>query len=190
MIAAANIRPAVTPAPLTGAVDPHAGFVLILQDERGLIYIGATENALLLLDRMRADGLVINDRRVLRSDWTPHARSIAASLAKQFSAQRTADDAPWFAADWPDVQTAYHDRDITTGRILRTGDFIVGDQVHLTADQNAIGELRAFSQDGPARKAHVRFHKPVKGLATVPVIAAWCPLSQLKALVPVPGVAA
>jgi len=188
--APANIRPAVSAAALTGAAQPNAGYVLIVQDERGLVYIGHDENAVMKLERMRAGGLVINDRRVIRSDWTPHAREIALSLTQQFRAHRVEADAPWFAIPWADAVTAFEDWDTDRGQIRRTGDYLIGQQVQITADPRAVGEITAFRQEGHARKARVKFHKPGARIGGVCYIDAWCPIAELKPLVPAPKVAA
>lgn len=158
--ATANIRTAATAAPLTGT-QPAETFVLIVQDERGLVYIDAVANARMQLHRMQADGLVINDRRA-EFRYSPHAREIALSLRQQFRESRKIDEpAPWHHAAWEHVQTALEDWDLDSGKLQRTGDMLIGTQVTASVDNTAVGTINRFRQEGTTRRAFVTSTEPV-----------------------------
>lgn len=160
------------------------GYVLLLQDERGLVLIEHTENPAILLSRMQAEGLQIQDRRHI-SAHSHHAWEIALSLRQQFREFRKQDlQQAWFSMDWGPVATAFEDWDLTEGRILRSGELVIGSQVTFRWNEKAYaGEIHAFKQEGTRRMAHVRVAKQTALGDGVALLSAWCSVNELQLLV-------
>lgn len=160
------------------------GYVLILQDERGLVLIEHTENPAILLSRMQAEGLQVQDRRQV-AVHSRHAREIALSLRQQFREFRKQDlPQAWYSVDWGPVATALEDWDLLEGRIMRSGELTLGRQVTFRWMEKAyVGEIHAFKQEGGRRLAHVRVAKVTSIGDGVALLSAWCPVHDLQLLV-------
>lgn len=160
------------------------GYVLLLQDERGLVLIEHTENPAILLSRMQAEGLQIQDRRQI-IEHSRHAREIALSLRQQFRDFRKQDlPQAWFSTDWGPVATALEDWDVIEGRIMRSGELLIGSQVTFRWNEKAYtGEIHAFKQEGARRMAHVRVAKQTSIGDGVALLSAWCAVNELQRLV-------
>lgn len=160
------------------------GYVLILQDERGLVLIEHTENPALLISRMQAEGLQVQDRRQVFVH-SHHAREIALSLRQQFREFRKQDlPMAWFSVDWQPVMIALEDWDTAEGRILRTGELLIGTQVTFRwLDKAYLGQIHGFKQEGGRRMAHVRVAKRSSMGDGVALLSAWCDVNELQPVV-------
>lgn len=158
------------------------GFILIVQDQRGLVFIEHSENASIQLHTMMNDGLQIENRHVHKV-FSPHAREIVLSLRQQFREKRQIglDCAHWFAIGWEEATTALEDWDVNYGWITRAGDLRVGQMVTVEMDKSAVGTVRAFRQEGTLRKVRVAFATAAR-CNGVDYLAVWAPLSLVKML--------
>ena len=126
-------------APVTGA-QPAETFVLILQDDRGLVYIDAVANANMQLHRMLGDGMQLCDRRS-EVRFSLHAREIALSLRQQFRDTKAQDQiAPWVPGGLYTLGTDGFGRSETRDNLRRF--------FEIDAECTTIGTLAALAEKG------------------------------------------